>query len=270
LFLHLLVLGAFILEPKLADTSSSTITLPNDKRLGIYLRDIPNPRATLLFIHGSPATARAFHAQFDESFPNVRLVAYDRPGFGRSSATGGPNNLSEQVAVLGYLLRSLEVSNCLLVGHSYGAAVALAGAIQYPDYVKGIVLIGGSVDPAQERPLFIQRVGAWPVIRRLIPGPLDCCNQELLSLKQDLVDLRSRLSQLHRPVIMVHGIKDGLVPVANVDFLECELGRVGKTNLFSKIIIPEYNHFIPWEHPEVVRTAIGRLLEDPVASRSAN
>jgi hypothetical protein len=59
---------------------------------------------------------------------------------------------------------------------------------------------------------------------------------------------------------MVHGTKENLVPVANVDFLDRELAHVGKTHLFSKIIIPGYNHFIPWEHPDLVRAAISQLL----------
>jgi pimeloyl-ACP methyl ester carboxylesterase len=263
------VLAALVFQPKLAGTIPIAIALPN-KHLEVYLREIPNAEATLLFIHGSPATASAFHAQFSQSFPNVRLVAYDRPGFGRSSILRGADRLSKQVETLGFVLESLHLTNCFLVGHSYGAAVALAGAIQYPEYVRGIVLIGGSVDPAQEKRLLIQDVGKWPVIRSLIPGPIDCCNRELLDLKGGLSELCRRLSALHAPVIMVHGTKDNLVPVGNVDFLERELGRVGKAKLFSKIIIPGYNHFIPWEHPEVVRTAIEQLLKDPVAPRSAN
>ena len=86
--------------------------------------------------------------------------------------------------------------------------MALGAAVAYPQFVRGIVLVGGSVDPAQEKSMRIQDVAAWPVIRTFIPRPLDSCNRELLSLKSGLISLQRRLWRLDVPVIMVHGAKD--------------------------------------------------------------
>jgi len=49
------------------------------------------------------------------------------------------------------------------------------------------------------------------------------------------------------------------VPVENVAWLEQQLGALGKTNLFAKIILPGVNHFIPWEHPAEVERALRQL-----------
>jgi len=95
------------------------------------------------------------------------------------------------------------------------------------------------------------------------PSALDDCNRELLALKADLLTLRPRLSRPEVPVVMFHGAKDRLVPLANVDFLERELSRLSKTNRFAKMIFPDFNHFIPWEHPEAVRHAIAWLRLQP-------
>ena len=260
LLLHLGVLCARIFEPKLTGVTVGTIRFPGDRSLRVYRRDKPNSRATLVFIHGSPATADAFHAQFKDSFGDASLLAYDRPGYGGSPSVGDSNNLPAQVDALGSLLDSIHLTNCILIGHSYGGAIALKAAIDYPQYVRGILLVGGSVDPAQERVLLVQRVGAWPLIRRLIPEPLDCCNRELLALKADLLTLQTRLSRLHAHVLMLHGTKDRLVPPANVEFLERELRKVGKTDLFAKMIVPGGNHFLPWEHPEIIHNAVHELL----------
>lgn len=58
---------------------------------------------------------------------------------------------------------------------------------------------------------------------------------------------------------MVHGAKDRLVPVANVNFLKSELARAGKEDLLQDLVFPGYNHFIPWKHPEAVEQAIGMV-----------
>src|SRR6266496_6180414 len=61
----------------------------------------------------------------------------------------------------------------------------------------------------------------------------------------------------------VLGGKDHQVPVANVGYLRTQLAAAGKSNLFEPLVFPDYNHFIPWEHPDAVEAAIrvvtGRL-----------
>lgn len=260
LILHLLVLCVQIFKPKLTGVTVGTVRFPSGRSLRFYRLDKPNSTANLGFIHGSPATADAFHAQFKDSFGDVSILVCDRPGYGGSPPVGDSNDLQAQVSALGSLLNSIEAANCILIGHSYGGAVALKAAIDHPQFVRGILLIGGSVDPGQEKVLLVQRVGAWPLIRRLIPEPLDCRNRELLALKADLLTLQTRLSLLHAHVLILHGTKDRLVPPVNVEFLQHELEKVGKTNLFAKMIVPGGNHFLPSEHPEIVHNAIHELL----------
>jgi pimeloyl-ACP methyl ester carboxylesterase len=82
----------------------------------------------------------------------------------------------------------------------------------------------------------------------------------MLTVRADLVAMQKQLPQLAVPVVMLHGDRDPLVPVANVAWLEQQLAAQGKTNLFAKIILPGVNHFIPWEHPDAVERGL-RLLE---------
>jgi pimeloyl-ACP methyl ester carboxylesterase len=65
---------------------------------------------------------------------------------------------------------------------------------------------------------------------------------------------------------MLHGDRDPLVPVENVDWLKNQLALVGKSNLFASIVLPGVNHFIPWEHPDEVAKAIGKV-NDMAAGR---
>jgi len=156
---------------------------------------------------------------------------------------------------------ALQDGPVLLVGHSYGAPVALLAALRFTNEVAGVVLIGGSVDPAQERTYAIQRFADWPLVSWLVPRSLRQCNRELLTLRGDLIRLRPQLSALEVPVVMLQGGKDRQVPVANVDYLRDRFADAGKTNLFDQLVFPDYNHFIPWKHPEAVEAAIRRVTD---------
>jgi pimeloyl-ACP methyl ester carboxylesterase len=74
------------------------------------------------------------------------------------------------------------------------------------------------------------------------------------------------LPKLAVPVVMLHGGKDYQVPISNVEYVRAQLAAAGKGNLFEPLVFPEYNHFIPWEHPEAVEGAI-RTVSDRLSKR---
>jgi pimeloyl-ACP methyl ester carboxylesterase len=223
----------------------------------------------IVFIHGTPATAAVFGEQFRHPFPRANLLAADRPGFGASGPARRDTSLDDQANAIGALLPHEPTRRTILVGHSYGAPVALTAALKFPDQVAGVVLIGGSIDPAQERPFAIQRAADWPLVSWLAPRALRQCNRELLTLRGDLVNLQSRLPKLAVPVVMLHGGKDYQVPISNVEYLRTRLAAAGNGSLFEPLIFPEYNHYIPWEHSDAVGAAI-RMVIDRLRQRSGD
>jgi len=155
-----------------------------------------NAEWNIIFIHGTPATAAVFGEQFRRPFPHANLAALDRPGFGASGPDRRRPSLEDQANAIGTLLTNGPPRRTILVGHSYGAPVALLAALKFTNQVAGVVLIGGSIDPAQEHIYAIQRFVDWPVISWLVPRPLRQCNRELLTLRGDLVRLQPQLSML--------------------------------------------------------------------------
>jgi len=222
---------------------------------------------TLVFIHGSPGGAGVWAAQFESPLTNANLFAYDRPGFGHSKPVLPRPHLQMQVDSLMTLLAAATTNRVLLVGHSYGSPIALLAALEHPDQIRGALLIGGDVDPAQEQPFWVQYFFGWRATSWMLPRALRQCNREMLTARDDLAAMQKQLPQLAVPVVMLHGDHDPLVPVENVAWLEQQLGALGKTNLFAKIILPGVNHFIPWEHPAEVTRALSRL--DKVADAQA-
>lgn len=222
----------------------------------------------LVFVHGTPGGAGVWATQFNMPLPAAQLVAYDRPGFGGSKPALRRPHLQDQVDALMILVAQLQrtsTNRILLVGHSYGSPVCLLAALEHPDQIQGALLIGGDVDPAQEKPMWLQYFFGWRVTSWVAPKPLRQCNRELLTAGGDLQAMQARLPRLAVPVVMLHGDIDPLVPVENVAWLEQHLEALGKGRLFGKIILPGVNHFIPWEHPAEVERAL-RLLEQMAAS----
>ncbi len=216
-----------------------------------------NPSGSnLFFVHGSPGGAGVWATQFKNLAANANLFAYDRPGFGLSQPVLAQPHLQLQVDALMTLLAAATTNRVLLIGHSYGSPITLLAALEHPDKIRGALLIGGDVDPAQEKPFWVQYLFGWRVTSWMLPGALRQCNREMLTVGADLVAMQKQLPQLAVPVVMLHGDRDPLVPVENVAWLEQQLTALGKTNLFAKIILPGVNHFIPWEHPDAVERSI--------------
>ncbi len=232
---------------------------------GFTLRWVEKPGVTnglfdLVFVHGSPGGAGVWASQFNSPLSNANLFAYDRPGFGGSKPARRQPHLQEQADALMTLLASATTNRVLLIGHSYGSPIALLAALEHPAQIGGVLLIGGDVDPSQEKPWLVQYLFGWEVTSWILPQALRQCNREMLTVRADLLEMQKLLPNLSVPVVMLHGDKDPLVPVQNVAWLEQQLAAAGRSNLFAKIILPGVNHFIPWEHPGEVERGV-HLLE---------
>jgi len=224
----------------------------------------------LVFVHGTPGGAGVWATQFAAPFPDANLFAYDRPGFGGSQPGRAQPHLQLQVDALMALLGGITTNRVLLVGHSYGSPITLLAGLEHPDAIRGVLLIGGDVDPAQEHPWWLQHLFGWRVTSWVLPHALRQCNRELLTVRADLADMKKQLPNLAVPVVMLHGDHDPLVPVENVAWLEGQLAALGKTNLFAKIILPGVNHFIPWEHPAEAARAIDLLSQMAARAGATN
>ena len=230
-----------------------------------YELDQPGAQWNLVFIHGTPGSAGAFREQFRNPFPGANLIAMNRPGFGGSTPTLTRPSLEDQANAVGAVLTRLTNGlKTILIGHSYGGPVAMEAALKFTNQVAGVVLIGGSVDPGQEHVRWYQYVGDWMLRSWIVPRDLRQCNRELLPLRGDLMRLEARLPELAVPVLMLHGVKDDHVPIANVGYLRAQLAAAGKSGLFDQLIFPDYNHFIPWQHPDAVAQAI-RMMTNHLA-----
>lgn len=97
----------------------------------------------VLMIHGASANAREFTWTLAPRLEDShRVLMADRPGHGYSGRPANAHDLGIQAAQMAGVLDELASGEkAVLVGHSFGGAVALRVALDRPDLVKGLVLL---------------------------------------------------------------------------------------------------------------------------------
>ena len=104
--------------------------------------------APVVFLHGTPGS-RLLGALFDEAAraAGTRVLAPDRPGFGRSSDWQG-RRPPDAPAWVAPLLADAGVERAHVVAFSGGAADALALGAERPDLVERVDLVSGAPAPS--------------------------------------------------------------------------------------------------------------------------
>lgn len=102
----------------------------------------PGP-ARVLMIHGLTGHGARWRRLCATHLPDVAVLAPDLIGHGRSS-WAAPWTIDANVAALASLIEDEAGGPVVVVGHSFGGAIALHLAAQCPDLVSGLVLL----DPA--------------------------------------------------------------------------------------------------------------------------
>ncbi|WP_240148225.1 alpha/beta fold hydrolase [Diaminobutyricibacter tongyongensis] len=94
--------------------------------------------------HGITASHLAW-ATIADALPEVRFVAPDLRGRGRSNGLPGPFGMVQHAEDLAAVSEHLGLDRALVVGHSMGGFVALASAHLYPERFTGPLLVDGGL-----------------------------------------------------------------------------------------------------------------------------
>ncbi len=137
----------------------------------------------VVFFHGAGGMLDEFFTSpvADLIAARYRVIVFDRPGFGHSTRPhvrfGGP---WAQARLLRDALGQLGIERPIIMGHSWGGAMALAFAIQFPKALSALVLLAGWAFPARQAALllfslpnapflgsFVKR-SVWPSLARVL------------------------------------------------------------------------------------------------------
>jgi pimeloyl-ACP methyl ester carboxylesterase len=126
------------------------IGLPDGRRLAYAEWGTPSGPPVFLF-HGTPGS-RLFCPDYETTTSSgIRLITFDRPGYGRSDPKRG-RTLLESADDVARLADALEVDDFAVVGLSGGAPYALGCAVKLPGRLTGVGIAAGARGSVDESP----------------------------------------------------------------------------------------------------------------------
>lgn len=134
---------------------------------------------TVVILHGCGSLAQEVFAAMSTRFPDRRLIAIDRPGYGLSDPlVGAACGPIAQAAWLSDVLDALGLERIVLAAHSIGSAPALVQALDRPDRLAGLLLVAPFCRPTPHMLLPLLRVAGTPLVgdflrNRLVPALAD-------------------------------------------------------------------------------------------------
>ncbi len=246
--------------------------------------------APVVLVHGWSMSSAAFADEIALLARDRRAVAPDLRGHGRSSAPGAPFELADLARDLAALLAALRLERAVLLGWSLGAQVALAAAPLVRARLSALVLVSGTPRftegegwphglPARgveglaarvrrDAPRAVARFfdgmfaageldGAGLARAEAIRGAVPPADPAALLSGLDVLaraDLRSALSALDLPVLVVHGDRDAVCPPG------ASRAMAGAIPGARLVLVPGAGHAPFLSRPGPFRDALGSFL----------
>jgi 2-hydroxy-6-oxonona-2,4-dienedioate hydrolase len=243
----------------------------------------------LVLVHAGIADSRMWDDQLDDFAGYYRVIRYDMRGFGRTEMVEGPFSHHED---LRGLLDFLALDRVHLVGCSMGGGTVLDFALEYPERVGNLVLVGPAVggfdpdfgppkewdelvaaDEAGDLGLISElEVRMWVVGPGRSPEDVEVSVRDLvremnlIALQNEATELgeewepeppaADRLPDIQAPTLLVIGDEDQPRIFAAADLLEKELPNVRKVIMHGTAHVPNM------EHPEEFDRIVLDFLRD--------
>jgi len=224
-----------------------------------YLRAGDPALRRVIYVHGTPGTARSLGDYLAWPVDGLEAVAVDRLGFGESGPGRVVAGFREQAASIAPLLVGRGGRWPILVGHSLGGPIICRLAAENPDRVAGLVILSGSLDPTLEGTNFLNRLGDTAFGRLVLPRTLETANSELLAARAELEALAPMLADVRCPILVVHGTDDWLVPFRNVAYMRRAFAGNPRVDFIG---LRGAGHLIPWQREDEVRAAVERMRDE--------
>ena len=242
-----------------------------DRKIHCLTSDEPLPadRKTLLFVHGAGGSRNHWINQFDGLKGDFNVIVAELPGHGESSPQGA-NRVERYAEDIAAVIDALAPNPPILAGHSMGGAIAQTVALQYPEKISGLVLIGtgcrlkvlssildGLLTNFERTVAMINRYafskftdediiqeGTSEMAKTLpsvIHGDFLAC---------DRFNICDRISEISHPTLILCGEDDQLTPVKYSQFL---LENIPNARLKT---FPRAGHMVMLEKPGELNEAI--------------
>jgi haloalkane dehalogenase len=102
----------------------------------------------VLFLHGNPTSSFLWRNVIDRvARAGWRCIALDLIGMGDSGKPDLDYRLADHISYVDAFVEAMALSDLTLVGHDWGAVIALDHARRFPDRVRGVAFLEGHIHP---------------------------------------------------------------------------------------------------------------------------
>jgi len=173
-------------------------------------RETPPPWK-IVVITGAPSWAEYWAETLAELPQDREMIVVDRPGYGISEPLRPVTDIRVQARALAPVLNAPPGQKVLLVGQSYGAAIASLMADENPGKVAGLVLLSGFFGEPGPTAKWLIDMGMKA--QKMIPRDLRHAVIEASGQREQLIHAKRALARLNIPIHMIHGDKDDFAPI---------------------------------------------------------
>ena len=246
----------------------------------------------ILMCHGNPTWSFQYRNVIRAVRERFRCVAVDYLGFGLSDRPPGFGYTpAEHAAVVGELVRELDLSDLIVMGHDWGGPIGTSVASADPQRVHGLVLGNTWFWPIDRRGrIFSKVMASWPLqqlilkrnlfVERLLPSgisrklsaeemdhyrrvqPTPEARVGVAEFPRQIVAATPWLAELAQAVPRDLGAKRALItyPMKDVAFpAETFLPRLRAAFSDVEVVeLPEAKHFFAEDAPDEIAAAIMR------------
>jgi len=228
-------------------------------KLRVVLSEIPS-EYTIILESGGGKYSEAYQTIQDTlaKLTGIRVISYDRSGFGKSELGPDKFNAIDEVDAL---KKCLDVQgfkdNFILAGHSYGGFLIQLFTLRYPELVSGLVLI----DPMNIK--FVDRFGLdnlnaiTPYFENPLKNYEKASNRIVDSFSESFEAIRGKELPPQIPVILITA---GNAPFSEDVWRKCHEEMVMNSEKHKLIIAEGNNHDIVDENPKLVLNTIIELI----------
>ena len=235
-----------------------------------------NSRDALILIHGAGGSYLYWPPEI-RHLPGGNILAVDLPGHGESAGDCKTSIEANARALLEFM-DYLEINRAVLGGHSMGSAIAQRMSLDFPERVKGLVLVGAGaklrVNPQliedcsspDTYPQAVSQILEWSFSQHADMKLVGLAGERMKDLSPNVLsadfkacnafDIRDKVGEIKQPTLIICGEDDLMTPVK---FSEHLASRISGSRLE---VFPQAGHMVMLERPEGVARLINEFMEE--------
>lgn len=232
-------------------------------------------KPTIIILHGWELYGEKYSTLSDMlEKKGFRVLAPDFPGFGHTPLHNKNMNLSDYSHFLEGYLKHNKVSECVLVGHSFGGRVGIRYTSDHPSKVLLLILTGVPIirhfgfkkrimyilAKSMKFPFMIMPTLISSLARRIlyrVTGEYDYARSgEKKNIFKNIINesLIPILQKLKTPTVLIWGELDRLTPASDI----VKITQIG--TIVDSESVPGLGHSLPYQNPKVFSELVEKYI----------